>query len=344
MRTSRRLTEALLALCALVVMGTSAMAADPGLAFPATSEVSDQKAGSVLYYNYYTSSPASPNLQNTRFNITNTSSTSAAFVHLFFIDGGSCSISDRNVCLTANQTLTFLASEQDPGVTGYMVAVAVDGVFGCPTSFNFLIGDEYVKSETGHQANLGAEAFSALYEGNLPGCDGNSVTAALLFNGVAEATVGHVAGVGYNRAPRVLAMSNIPSILDGNDTRLIVLRVGGSLITGSGNTIGTLFGILYDDQEQSHSWAQARGCFSIAQLTNNFPRVSPRFDQVIPAGQTGWNKLWVPDADVAILGSMINRNPNAGTASGAFNGGHNLHKLTLSAAGVVTIPIFPPSC
>jgi nicotinic acid phosphoribosyltransferase len=34
MRTSRRLTEALLALCALVVMGTSALAADPVLTYP----------------------------------------------------------------------------------------------------------------------------------------------------------------------------------------------------------------------------------------------------------------------------------------------------------------------
>ena len=85
MRTSRKLTQALLALSALVVMGTAALAADPGLTYPATSEVSDQKAGSILFYNFYTSSTSQPNRQNTRFNITNTSSTSAASVHLFFV-------------------------------------------------------------------------------------------------------------------------------------------------------------------------------------------------------------------------------------------------------------------
>jgi hypothetical protein len=333
MRTSRRLTQALLALCALVVMGTSALAADPGITFPWASEVSDQKAGSVLYYSLYASSASLPNRQNTRFNITNTSSTSAAFVHLYFVDGGTCSIADRYVCLTANQTLTFLASEQDPGTQGYLVAFAVDGVIGCPTSFNFLIGDYFVKLETNHQANFGAEAFSALYEGNVPGCDANSVTAQIAFNGVQ-----------YNRAPRVLAQSSIPSPLDGNVTRLAIHRVGGSLISGAGNTIGTLFGLLYNDREEPHSWNQARGCFSLAQLNNNFPKVSPRFDVVIPAGQTGWQKLWVPDADVAILGVQLNFNPNAGTAAGAFNGGHTLHKLTLSSAAVLTIPIFPPSC
>ena len=162
MRTSRKLTTALLALCALVVMGTAALAADPGLTYPLASEVSDQKAGAVLIYPFYTSNPAAANVQNTRFNITNTSTTSAAFVHLFFVDGATCSVSDRYICLTANQTLTFLASEQDPGTRGYLVAVSVDGVFGCPNAFNFLIGDEYVKLELGHQANLGAEAFAAL--------------------------------------------------------------------------------------------------------------------------------------------------------------------------------------
>ena len=340
MRTSRRLTEALLALCALVVMGTSAMAADPGAPFPWTSEVSDQKAGSVLIYNYYTSTPASPNLQNTRFNMTNTSTTSAAFVHLFFVEGSSCNVSDRYVCLTANQTLTFLASEQDPGTTGYLVAVVTDGVFGCPASFNFIIGDEYVKVSDGHQANLGAEAFAALYQFTLPGCDGSSITADIRFNG-SDGTVGTNTH-GYNRAPRVLAVSNLPSILDGNNTRLIVNRVGGSLVSGAAS-VGSVFGILYDDQEQSHSWNATWGCQRVIQLNNDFPRTTPRYDQVIPAGQTGWMKFW-GTADVGILGAVINRNPNAGTASGAFNGGHNLHKLTLSTTNTYTIPVFPPSC
>ena len=56
MRTSRKLINGLLALCALVVVSSAALAADPGLPYPAASEVSDQKAGSILIYNTYTSS------------------------------------------------------------------------------------------------------------------------------------------------------------------------------------------------------------------------------------------------------------------------------------------------
>src|SRR5436853_4046781 len=209
MRTSRRLTHVLLALFALVMMSAAALAADPGLVYPPTSVVSDQKQGSVLIYNIYTSGATSGNSQNTRINITNTSTSSGAAVHLFFVDGTSCAIADSFICLTATQTATFLASDVDPGVTGYVVAIASDGN-GCPLAFNWLIGDEYVKFTSGHAANLGAEAFAALFFGTLPGCDANSTTATVNFNGVV--------GAGYNLAPRVLADDHVPSRADGNDT------------------------------------------------------------------------------------------------------------------------------
>ncbi|MEP7273167.1 MAG: hypothetical protein ABI882_16830, partial [Acidobacteriota bacterium] len=107
--------------------------------------------------------------------------------------------------------------------------------------------------------------------------------------------------------------------------------------------IGSVFGLLYDDQEEPHSWNASWSCQVVVQLTNNFPKVAPRFDQVIPAGQTGWMKFWATN-DFGIVGAVINQNANAGTSAGAFRGGHNLHKLTLTAAASWTIPVFPPSC
>src|SRR4030095_14799236 len=67
-------------------------AVGPGLLFPDTAEVSDQKAGSVLVYNLYSSSIAAPNSQNTRVSITNTNPNVGIAVHLFFVDGATCSI------------------------------------------------------------------------------------------------------------------------------------------------------------------------------------------------------------------------------------------------------------
>ena len=327
MRTSRKLTQALLSLFALTLMSVAALAADPGAPYPATSEVSDQKAGSILFYNIYTSAASGGNTQNARISLTNTSSTSSAFVHLFFVSD-SCSVADSYICLTPNQTASFLASDVDPGIKGYIVAVAVD-INGCPTQHNFLIGDEYVKFSTGHAANLGAEAFAAIAP--LTTCAGSD--AALQFDGAM-----------YNKAPRVLAVSNIPSRLDGNDTMIIVNRVGGWLSTGTATT-GTLFGLLYDDAESAYSFSLTGGCQIMGSLSDSYPRVAPRFTTIIPQGRSGWLKLYNNSADNGILGAVINFNANAGSQPGAFNGGRNMHKLTLTTgASTYTIPVFPPSC
>jgi hypothetical protein len=329
MRTSRNFANALLALFALVVMSSFALAADPGLTYPPTSEASDQKAGSVLIYNVYTSGATSGTTQNTRINITNTSTSSGVAVHLFFVSDG-CSIADSFICLTATQTATFLASDVDPGVTGYIVAFAADAN-GCPRAFNWLIGDEYVKFTTGHSANLGAIAFAALFGGSLPGCDANSTLAELRFNGVV--------GDGYNRAARVLADDNVPSRADGNDTLVVINRIGGNLGIGA-STLGTLFGVFYDDSENPLSFSITGSCQLRNSLSDTFPRLTPRFGTFIPAGRTGWFKVF-SQSDIGIEGAAINFNANAGTAAGAFSGGHNLHRLTLSAAASYVVPIFP---
>ena len=332
MQTSRTLTHAFLALAAMLLLTAVGRAADPGLVYPPESEVSDQKAGSILIYNIYTSSSTAPITQNTRFNITNTSSTSGVAVHLFFVDGATCSIADRFTCLTALQTSSFLASDQDPGTTGYIVAIAVDSR-GRPRLFNWLIGDEYVKFQTGHFANLGAEAFAKLTDGNVLSTDGS--LAAIFFDGL-------LLDGSYNRVPRVLAIDNIPSRADGNDTLVIINRIGGNLGVGAA-TLSSLFGILYDDGEGPHSFTIFGGCQLRSSLSNNFPRTAPRFELVIPAGSTGWMKFW-STSDIGILGASINFNANSAVSAGAFNSGHNLHKLRLSQAANYVIPIFEPNC
>ena len=303
----------------------------PGGIFPAASEASDQAAGSVLIYNIYTSGATSGNTQNTRINITNTNLLLPAFVHLFFV-AESCSVADSYICLTGNQTASFLASDLDPGTTGYLVAVAVDGVQGCPTNFNYLIGDEYVKFTTGHAANLGAEAISAL-AGGLPPCDGNSNTATINFDGIS-----------YNRISHALALDNIGSRADGNDTLLILNRIGGNLGTGAG-VLGSVFGIFYDDAETAVSFTFNGGHQFRSSLSNNFPRITPRFETYVPAGRTGWFKVWPTTPTLwGMTGAAINFNPNAASSAGAFNQGHNLHKLTLTNTANYIIPVFPPSC
>jgi predicted extracellular nuclease len=309
---------------------TNCPALGPGLLPSTTSPVNDQRAGSVLIYNIYTSS-IDPNRQNTRINLTNTNPSLPAFAHMFFIDGATCSVADSFICLTPNQTATFLVSDLDPGTTGYIVVVAVDRQ-GCPTNFNYLIGDEYVKFTGGHAANLGAEAITAI-AGGRPFCNENSVTATLPFDGVS-----------YSALPHAVALDNIGSRVDGNETILILNRIGGNLATATA-TLTSIFGLLYDDAENVVSFSFAPGtCQFRNVLTSNLPRTAPRFDTVIPAGRTGWMKLWVADGTSAMTGAMINFNASAGSNPNAFNQGHNLHVLTLTTAASFTMPIFPPAC
>jgi len=327
MITSRGVLSLALSFVAAVLVSSIALAADPGLPYPESSEVSDQKAGSVLFYNTYTSSATAPSQENTRINITNTNADVRAFLHIFFVEGRTCSIADTFICFTRNQTVSFETSDADPGTQGYIVAFAVNNQ-GRPIRFDFFIGDEYVKYASGHHANLAAEAIAAPPPTDEAEQQVDDSFIELAFDGKT-----------YNRLPRVLADDSIPSRLDGNDTKLIVNRVGGDLRTGAG-ILGTLFGVVYDDAENTFSTSFIGLChleFSIG--ANNFPRVVGGWNALIPAGHTGWMKFWSP-VDFAILGAAINFNPNLS----GYNGGHNLHKLTLSDNATYILPVFPASC
>lgn len=329
MFTSYKLTHSFLfASLSLLLLTASVKAADPGVTFPGDGVGQDQKPGSVLIYNTYSSSAATPILENTRINITNVSPSVPVAVHLFFVDGSSCSVADVFVCLTQNQTASFLASDFDPGVAGYLVAVAVDSV-GCPVLHNYLIGDELIKLASGHQANLAAESFAAR---TVPVCDSTSSQATLDFNGIQ-----------YDQMPQTLALSSIVSRTDGNDTLFILNRVSGNLGIGA-DVIGAVFGILYDDAENAVSFTlSAARCQFRSSLSNNFPRTAPRFESFIPSGRSGWMKVF-NFSGAPLTGAAINFNPASSTNASAFSQGHNLHKLSLAATSSFRVPVFPPQC
>jgi predicted extracellular nuclease len=302
----------------------------PGILPSAHSPSSGQRAGSVLIYNIHTSEVDGRN-QNTRVNITNVEPRRSTFVHLFFIDSNTCTVADYSFCLSPSQTLSFLVSEFDPGTTGYLVAVAVDKD-GCPANFNYLIGDEYVKFSSGHAANLNAEAVPAI-AGGLTFCDSETSIATLAFDGVS-----------YGVLPHVLAVDGILSRDDGNDTLLILNRIGGNLGLGV-DPLGRSFGLLYDDQETARSFGIAPGgCQYRASISSSNIRTVPRLEQVIPAGRSGWMRIWQIEGPFAMTGAVLNFNPNASASADVYNQGHNLHTLTTTSAAKLMIPVFPPNC
>jgi len=289
----------------------------------------DQRAGSVLIFPLYTSSASSAQDQNARLSLTNLDPSRSANAHLFFVDAGTCEVRDAFICLTANQTTSFLASDFDPGTTGFVVVVAVDRQ-GCPVNFNFLIGDEYVKLNSGHAANLGAEAIPAI-AGGLATCGIDSTTATLRFDGVS-----------YAPLPRVVATSNFASRADGNETLLILNRIGGSLVTG-GTTTSAMTSLVYDDAGNSYSLTFSLSCQYRGSVWVS-TRATPRFETVIPSGRSGWAKYYNNGVDEAFVGATINLNRNSAAQTGAFNEGHGLHKLNYTTSAAYTIPIQAPGC
>ena len=74
---------ALLAIIVALSISSAALAADPGLPLPSDGVMNDQKPGSVLIFNLYTSDLANGAAQNTRISITNTNPNQLAFVRLY---------------------------------------------------------------------------------------------------------------------------------------------------------------------------------------------------------------------------------------------------------------------
>ncbi|MGH9935478.1 MAG: hypothetical protein ACREAM_04475, partial [Blastocatellia bacterium] len=128
---------------------------------------------------------------------------------------------------------------------------------------------------------------------------------------------------------------------DGNDTLLALNNFGGDLRTGVA-PLGEISGALYDDMGQAFGFSAAAGRRQIiARLSNDFPLTTPRFEDVIAAGRTGWMKMWLTN-DAAMIGAALNFNPSKNAA--VYNHGHNLRRLTLTHSATLTIPVLPPSC
>ncbi len=326
------LTSPLRLVLALLSFNVVVNAAEAGLPIPASTPINDQKSGSVLFYNFYTSSATSPHLENTRITLTNTASSGSVAVHLFFVDGVTCSPADAMLCLTPQQTVSFLASEMDPGVRGYIIAVAIDKATGIPINWNHLMGSLSVKLISGHGAYLAAEAISALFghvDGQrLPGYSASSVLATLVFD-----------GRHYNQVPAVLAIDHLLSLQDDHRTLLVINRAGGSL-HGRASSVGKLCGLLFDDAGSDYPFEDEEPfCQTRRFLSDRFPLTDPVFSEVIPKGRSGWMAFWSADG-AGLFGAVLNFNPRP---QAIFNSGHNLHQLTLTT-DALEIPIHPPQC
>jgi hypothetical protein len=307
----RRLINYVIAIGMLAVFSTAAFAQGYPIG---SSHLSDIKPGSVLFYNRYTSNPANPQQGDTQINITNTSQNSDVTIHLFLVDGSTCSVADSFVSLTQNQTTSFLMSDYDPGVVGYVVAVAVSG--GSPTQFNFLIGDEYIRETDGRAYNLPAVAVAKRSAGSVePGTEG---TATMNFD-----------GIDYEQLPASVAVSSFNSQATDN-TQVHLYVPGANLIIGSSPTTTTIFTLVYDDTERVFSTTTRFVCYGTLQLSS-LRIAGGSLNNIVPAGRTGWIRF--NGGGRPLLGAVTQR-------GNVFTGAHNLHALTLVPSYSISIPSF----
>ena len=65
-----------------------------------------------------------------------------------------------------------------------------------------------------------------------------------------------------------------------------------------------LYSILYDDAEHGYSFSlDTDTCQVRTELTNTTTRLTPRFETIIPAGRSGWLKLYTTDTTGGLLGA-----------------------------------------
>lgn len=306
-----RLTGLILLGVTLALFSVTA-SAQIGITYPANGILSDYRPGSVLFYPKYTSNPSAPQQGDTQVNMTNTHQTLDISIHLFLVDGSSCSVADFFINLTPNQTASFLMSDLDPGVTGYIVGVATDGG---PTQFNWLIGSESIRETDGRLATLQAIGVAKVSPGGVATV--GEGTATLSFNGTE-----------YERLPSSVGLDSFNSqVTDSTQVNLFV--PASNLLSGIPDSTTRVFVLVYDDVEQPLSSSVSVACYNTFNI--GALRVPGGINNKVPAGRTGWIRFEASGRP--ILGYAQTRGP-------VFNGGHNLHVLKLLASYGITVPAF----
>ncbi len=319
MKASRKLTHIFFLLLLLGGMKVATFAQNT---FPASS-FNDQHAGWLLVYPYYTSNSAIKGY-DTEFTLTNVSNSKTVGVHLYFMDGKTCSQADMFVCLTPNASTSFRASEMDPDNTGYILAHAIapsGNNAGYPDIFSsVLIGSAFVNIPTEKiQGMYGAEAYNGTSQSSVvPDPKGDYAT--LTFS-----------------APCSFAIE-VQSPVDVPGQKIVMAGIKGDMsmgLTGAGQ-VGV--GAVYNGNETPFgsfgSWLQGN-CTASATITTTSPRVPYTMRTVIPPGQIGTIKIKT-GASVGLL--MIPAN------NGGRSGIRTLHKIGFVSTTITNLPLFMPSC
>ncbi|MEP7340633.1 MAG: hypothetical protein ABI977_23075 [Acidobacteriota bacterium] len=287
----------------------------------------DQKPGSVLFFNRYTSNASNSTREDTTFNLTNTHPATAAYVRLFLVSATTCQTTELQLCLAAQQTVSFLMSDVDPGTKGYVIAVATN-LQGEPIQFNWLTGNVIVKQPggniTGSYASLmNAVAVAKRKDGNVPNTNG---LAEMVFD-----------DTNYDRLPAQIAFDGVPSQSGGSNATLLsfyrpITDLSGSVPNASVQVTG--WGKNNQGQVISSTGNVSSACYSDIAMGTFRLQPTP-ISQLLPSGATAWFAASSNDL-LPLLGTQFN--------SGEYNSGANARPLSFSAEYKIRIPVSAVTC
>ncbi|HMX25206.1 MAG TPA: HYR domain-containing protein, partial [Blastocatellia bacterium] len=240
------------------------------------SAAGNTKAGSVLFLPKYTSDNANPSATNTLISLTNTNPRDGATVRVFFVRN--CQVQSSFITLAANQTRTLLAGSEDPGKTGYVVAVATNAQ-GLPTQFNWLIGSASIVEAGGHEAMYKAVAAAKRTGGAVTVAEG-AVNAELKFNDVE-----------YDRLPQMIALDQIqnqdPAAASAVRTDVAVISPPADL---NGGTQALKFAaIAYDQSGRPYPQILDATCGLSTSVSNIW--TAPALGSFITPTRPGWGSF-----------------------------------------------------
>lgn len=295
-------------------------------AVSAASIIGDQKPGSVLFFNRYTSSASNPTRDNSTLNITNTSPTTTTFVRLFLVSGTTCQPTEIQLCLAAQETVSLLMSDLDPGVRGYAMAVATNSQ-GLPIQFNWLTGNVVVRQTASNVSGsysslLGAVALAKRKDGAIANVNG---LAEMVFD-----------DVNYDRLPGQVAFDSVPSQVGASNLTVVSLYRPITDFTSIPNASVQITGWSKNNSGQVAASAGTLNSTCYSDVLMSTFRLQPTvINQFVPSGSTAWFAASAVDL-LPLMGSQFN--------SGEFNGGNNARPLTFSAEYRIRIPVVAVTC
>ena len=295
-------------------------------AVSAASKLDDQKPGSLLFFTRYTSSASNAAREDTQLSLTNTNPAASTFVKLFLVNSATCEASSFTLCLAAQQTVGFAMSDLDPGVRGYIMAVATDAA-GRPADFNWLIGQAVLKQPLGGRivpALLKAYTVAKRKEGVVT-ADGNN-QAELIFD-----------NTNYDRLPSQLAFDGIPTQLNGlNTTQLSFFRPLANFAGGVSSTSVQLTGFGANSSNQVVSTSGVSSLTCLTDVNVGSLRLSPvTVNNLIQPGTFAWFAASTAEL-LPLLGTQL--------TSGDPSNGTTARVLSYSTEYRIKIPVSNAVC